>query len=175
MPTPHQRWLIHRALLTAGAFNLVVTAGIAWLSVSSQRAVPLWGIPLMETTTFWNVVGTLFLLPLITCMLTAIAIRRDVRLGSLTSVSHLRSPYRWLGVLPPARFKRGATLGAVVAALLAPPMIFILIASDFPELTPEQFVVFQTAFAVALGALITPVVALYEMADPANARDHPGI
>ena len=126
----------------------------------------MWGLPLIETSTFWNVIGTLFLLPLITCTLTTNAIRRDIRSGSLSSVSHLRSDHRWLSLLPPNRLRRGAIAGVVAVVALAPPVILALLFLGFPDLTRDQFIAGQTAFAVVLGALITPVMALYVMADP---------
>lgn len=171
LPTPHRRWIILRALLATAVFNVIITGTIAWLSVRGQETVPLWGVPLTETSTSWNVVGTLFLLPLITCALTTLAIRREVRLGSLTSVSHLRASYRWLAVLPSAHLHRGLAIGAIAVAALAPPLILTLIVVGFPELTKEQFVAWQTVFAVTLGALVTPVVALYAMADLPVHRD----
>ena len=173
LPTSHRRWIILRAILATAMFNMIVTAAIAWFSVRGQETVPLWGLPLVETSTFWNVVGTLFLLPLITCALTTLAIRRDVRLGSLTSVSHLRSSHRWLAMLPTARLSRGLVLGAMAVAALAPPLILALVISGFPDLTREQFVACQTAFAVTIGAVVTPFIALYAMADPAGLHTNP--
>jgi hypothetical protein len=169
LPASHRRWIILRALLATAVLNVVVNAVIAWLSVRSQPTVSLWGLPLVETSIFWNVVGTLFLLPLITCLLVTSVLWRDVRLGSLISVSHLRSTHHWLAVLPPDRLLRGVAFGAIAVAMLAPIVTLVLIASGSPELTREQFVVCQTAFAVAIGAIVTPVIALYAMADPARS------
>jgi hypothetical protein len=166
LPAPHRRWVVGKALLATAAINVGVNATIAWLSVRGQETVQLWGVPLMETSIFWNVVGTLFLLPAITCVLTTTAVRRDVRLGSLASLDWLRSAHRWLGALPAARLSRGIVFGAVAVVALAPPLTLVLAASGSPELTRGEFVAWQTAFAVALGAVVTPVIALYAMADP---------
>ncbi len=166
LPRPHRHWIVTRALLATAAINAIVNAGIAWLGVRGQETVPLWGIPLIETSTFWNLSGTLFLLPLITCVLTTTAVRRDVRLGSLASLSGLRFVHRWLAVLPPARSRRGLAFGAIVVTALAPPLTLAFVASGFPELSREQFIACQTVFAVILGALVTPFIALYAMADP---------
>jgi hypothetical protein len=166
LPASHRRWIVVNALLATAAINVIVNAVIAWLSVRGQETVELWGAPLVETSAFWNVVGTLFLLPLITCVLTTTVVRRDVRQGSLSSLSQLRSVRPWLAALPPARLRRGVVIGALAVAALAPPLILALVASGFSELTREQFVVCQTAFAVVLGAAVTPVIALYAMADP---------
>lgn len=128
--------------------------------------MPLWGAPLIETSTFWNMVGTLFPLPLITCVLTTTAVRRDLRLGSLVPLGGLRSAHPWLAALPPTRLRRGLVCGALAVVPLAPPLTLALVISDFPELTNGQFVACQVAFAVLLGALVTPPIALCAMADP---------
>lgn len=166
LPAPHRRWVVVKALLATAAINVVVNATIAWLSVRGQEAVPFWGVPLVETSIFWDVVGTLFLLPAITCVLTTTAVRRDVRLGSLASLDRLRSAHPWLAALPSARLSRGVVFGAVAVVALAPPLTLALAASGFPELTRGEFVAWQIAFAVALGMLVTPLIALYAMADP---------
>lgn len=166
LPGPHRRWIVTRALVATAAINAIVNAALAWLGVRGQETVPLWGVPLAETSTFWNLVGTLFLLPLITCVLTTTAVRRDMRLGSLASLNRLRSAHRWLAVLPPARLRRGLAFGSIVVAALAPPLTLALVAAGFPELSREQFIACQTVFAVVLGALVTPVISLYAMADP---------
>lgn len=154
--------------MATAAINAIVNAAIAWLGVRGQETVPLWGVPLAETSIFWSLVGTLLLLPLITCVLTTTAVRRDVRLGSLASLSRLRSVHRWLAMLPPAPVRRGLAFGGIVVTALAPPLTLALVASGSPELSGERFIVCQTVFAVILGALVTPVIALCAMADPAE-------
>jgi hypothetical protein len=166
LPAPHRRWIVTRAFLATAAINAFVNVAIAWLSVRGQGAVPFWGVPIAETSVFWNVIGTLFLLPLITCLLTTAAVRRDVRLGSLDSLSRLRSAHPWLGALPASGLRRGAAFGGLGVGVLGPPLILALLVSSFPELTRGQFIACQAAFAVCLGALVTPLIALYAMADP---------
>jgi len=173
LPAPNRRWLIVNALLVTAAINVVVNAAIAWLGVKGQEDVTMWGTPLTETSVFWNVVGTLFLLPLVTCVLTTTAIRRDVRRGALESLGRLRSSHRWLAALPLPRWRRAALLGTLIAAALAPPIILVLVVSDFSHLTRDQFVICQTAFAVLLGVLVTPPIAVFAMADPPDLRHDP--
>lgn len=166
LPESNRRWIILKALLATAAINVAVNAAIAWLSVRGQEAVPLWGPPLVEASCSWNVVGTLFLLPLITCVLTTTAVWRDVRMESLASVSQLRAVFSWLGALPPARLRRGAYCGAIAVVALAPPILLGLTLSDLRELTRGQFIVCQVVFATILGAIVTPLLALCAMADP---------
>lgn len=182
LPAANRRWLITRALAATVAINVVVNAAIAWLSVAGQGSVSMWGVPLVETSIFWNIVGTLFLLPLITCVLTTTAIRADIRSGSLPPLTGLRSAPNWLASLPFPRWRRGAVVGALAVIALAPPLVLVLVASGLGDLDEGQFVLCQTCFAVLLGVMVTPPIALCAMADPPAAgggrrsllRDDPG-
>jgi hypothetical protein len=156
------------------AINVVVNAVIAWLSVAGQGSVSMWGAPLIETSIFWNVVGTLFLLPLITCVLTTTAIRADIRHGSLPPLTGLRSTHPWLATLPSPRWRRGVAVGALAVATLAPPLVLALVAFDPGDLDEGQFVLCQTVFAVLLGIVVTPPIAVLAMADPDPAGDGQG-
>lgn len=173
LPPPNRRWLLVNALLVTAAINTIVNAAIAWLGVSGQDTVSMWGVPLAETSLFWNVIGTLFLLPAITCVLTTTAIRRDLRRGTVSPLEWLRSDSRWLAALPLLRWRRGVVIGALVTLILAPPLILALVVAGTPDLAREQFVAAQTAFAVVLGALVTPPIALCAMADPHALRHDP--
>jgi hypothetical protein len=166
LPEAHRRWIVTRAIVATAVFNVIINVVTAWLGVQGQEEVPSWGAPLVETSIFWNLLGTLFLLPLITCALVTTAVRYDVTTGSLTSLNRLRSTFDWLAALPAKRLRRGLTLGVIAVTVLAPALILALAALGFPELTQSQFVLCQTAFAVTLGGLVTPIIALFAMADP---------
>ncbi|HVY79166.1 MAG TPA: hypothetical protein VG898_11725 [Solirubrobacterales bacterium] len=170
LPAENRNWLLTRALLATAAINVVVNAAIAWLGVAGQGEVRMWGVPLVETSIFWNVVGTLFLLPLITCVLTTTAIRRDIRRGALPPLARLRSMPHWLADLPLSRWRRGVVAGALAVAVLAPPLVLALLAVGPGELGEGQFVLCQTVFAVLLGTVVTPPLALCAMTDPPSAR-----
>jgi hypothetical protein len=169
LPAANRHWLLTRALAATVAINVVVNAAIAWLSAAGQGSVSVWGAPLVETSIFWNVVGTLFLLPLITCVLTTTAIRADIRSGSLPPLAGFRSTHRRLASLPFPRWRRGAVVGALAVVVLAPPLVLALVAADLGDLSEGQFVLCQTVFAVLLGVIVTPPIALCAMADPPAA------
>jgi len=173
LPAENRHWLLTRALVATAAINVVVNAVIAWLSVAGQGPVPMWGLPLVETSIFWNVLGTLFLLPLITCVLTTTAIRRDIRRGALPPLATLRYTHRWLAALPLRRWRRGVLVGAMTVAVLAPPLVLVLAAAGPGDLGEGRFVLCQTVFAVLLGIVVTPPIALCAMADPPVARNVP--
>lgn len=168
LPVENRRWIVAKGLLATAAINAVLNAAIAWLGVRGQDTVAFWGVPLVEASIFWNVVGTLFLLPLITCLLATTAVWRDLGLGALSPLPGQGARHRWLAALPAGRLRRGAALGAAAVVGLAPPLLLALAALGPADLSRTGFVVCQTAFAVLLGALVTPIVALRAMADPVS-------
>jgi hypothetical protein len=173
LPPANRHWLLVNALVATAAINVIVNASIAWLGVSGQDTVSMWGVPLVETSIFWNVIGTLFLLPAITCVLTTTAIRRDVRRGAVVPLDWLRPAHRRVAALPLPRWRRALVFGALSAVALAPPLVLVLLAAGVTDLTKDRFVICQTAFAVVLGILVTPPIALCAMADPHPLRHDP--
>lgn len=155
-----------RAVFATALINVVFNAAIAWLSVQGQDGVPTWGVPLAETSLFWNAIGTLFLLPLITCVLTTTAIRHDIGAGAVEPVPWLHSAYPRTAALPAGRLARGVILGALAVLALGPLVTLALAVAGSPELGDGEFIAAQTAFAVLLGALVTPPIGLLAMADP---------
>jgi Phosphotransferase enzyme family len=125
-------------------------------------AVPLLGGPSILTDT----VATLFTLPLFTCLLSTTAVWQELRTGRLTPLRRLglAGP---LGRLPAGRLRRGLVFGAVSTALITPPMV--IITSHLGTLSVGDFVIFKVAFAVGLGAMVTPLIALRAMADSPDA------
>jgi hypothetical protein len=50
--------------------------------------------------------------------------------------------------------------------VFAPPATLLPVVTGLGDLTQGEFIAYKTTFAVALGALVTPVIALRAMADP---------
>jgi len=88
-----------------------------------------------------------------------------VRRGSLVPLE-LDSAHRRLAALPRSRWRRGAEIGGLAVVALTPPMLFLLAALGFPELDKGQYIAWQTILAVALGIVVTPLIAVAAMADP---------
>jgi hypothetical protein len=162
LPAPNRRWLVVNALLVTAVINALVNWLIALAAAGGHETVPMWGAPLVEPSIFWDLIGTLLLLPLITGALTTAAIHRDLRRGALEPLGESFGGGR--GAVP--GWQRGAELGGVALAGMAPPLLLILAVLGFPELGREAFVAWHTAFAVVLGALVTPPLAILAMADP---------
>jgi hypothetical protein len=165
LTAPQRRWLVLNALLATALLNLVVNGVIALLFVQGQSDVPLWTRPLSETSTLGDTLGTIFLLPLITCVLITTVVRRDLRSGALAPLDTEHSYGRWLAARPEGRFRRGLGFGVIAFITLALPVTLALVVLDFGTLTRGEFVTFKVAFAIALGAIVTPVIALCAMTD----------
>jgi hypothetical protein len=166
LPAPNRRWLVVNAVIVTALINAIVNLLIAVGAVGDRDSVPMWGAPLIEPSVFWDLIGTLFLLPLITGALTTAAIRRDIRGGSLPPLAASFGGAR--GGAP--GWQRGAELGAVAVVCMAPPLLIVLAVLGFPELSKSQFIAWHTGFAVALGILVTPLLAILAMADPGEDR-----
>jgi hypothetical protein len=167
LPREHRRWIVLNALLVTAVINVVVNAVIAWVTIRGESNVPLWSVPLVEKpSTITDTVGTFFVLPLVTCLLATTAVWRDRRIGRLPSLGGGVPSHALLSNVPRTRVRRGVRLGAVMTIALAPISVLILVAIDFGGLTQGQFVLYKAALGVALGAAVTPVIALWAMADP---------
>jgi hypothetical protein len=174
LPASHRRWILLNAIAVTAAVNLAINAGIAWLSAAGTTRVPLWATPIIGgPSAITDTVGTLFLLPLITNLLVTAGVRRDLRQGRLTPLVRSESVCQILQILPRGRTRRGFGLGASCVAALAPAAVAILIAADFGDLSVADFVVYKAILGVALGALVTPLIALLEMADNAGSQPAP--
>ena len=128
----------------------------------------MWGAPLVEPSVFWDLIGTLFLLPLITGALTTAAIRRDIRRGVAASGSARAS----------AAARRGARLAAGRRARRGrrssawrPPLLLRARRARLPG--AERLAVRRLAHRASRSPsalLVTPLLAILAMAEPERVR-----
>ena len=161
-----RRWIYLNALLATAVINVVVNVGIAWLSAHGEHRVPLWSIPVIDKPSIvTDTLGTLFLLPLITCLLCTTVVRRDVAAGRLPPLARTTAVETLAARVPATRMRRGIMLGALCFFLAAPFAVALIVAVDFADLTIAQFVLYKAVLSVVLGALVTPLIALLAMTD----------
>lgn len=168
LPAANRRWLVVNGIFVTALINVVVNVAIDLVSLGARDSVPMWGAPLVGPSVLWTVIGTLFLLPLFTCVLATGAIRRDIRRGSVERLEP-DAAHRWVGRVPAGRWRRGAEIGAFAVVVLGPPTLLLLAILGFPDLDRGQYVAWQTGYAVLLGMIVTPLIALAAMADPVPA------
>jgi hypothetical protein len=169
LPGPHRRWILVNAVGVTACVNLVLNAGIALVSVIAADSVPVWSAPLVGgPSVVADTVGTLFTLPLITCLICTTSVWLELRSGRLAPLTGPGAVRSLLDRLPARRLRRGLAFGAGTTLVLGAPTIGVVMALPLDELSAPAFVVFKVAFAVGLGALVTPVIALRAMADEAH-------
>lgn len=165
----HRRWLFLNTGVVAALINAMLSALIAWLAAANVDQVPLWAIPLIDgPSVITDTVGTLFILPLLTTAAIAATVRRDLRTGRLTLTARGK-PHPLLERLPRGTWARGAVFGAICMAILGPPAVVALVALNYGDIGVGEFVVYKAIFGAALGAFVTPLIALAAFADQARS------
>lgn len=155
-----RRWVFWNAVVIAAVINAVLNALIAWGSAAGEDQIPLLAAPLLEgPSTITDTVGTFFILPFLTTLIVTSVAWHEIGRGRLPPLS--RPPLR----LPATRVQRGVYLGAICTALLAPPAVLVLVLLDYGDLSVGDFVLYKAVFGVVLGALVTPPIGLFAMAD----------
>ena len=161
-----RRYLLLEQGVGAAVFNFVLNAAIAWAMFRSVAVVPLWG----QQSIMGDTIGTCFLLPVITCFIATRLVRGQVRAGKVAALGWTRASHPVLGWLPQTTGRRGVALGLVSIALLAPLALAALVLLGVAAMPFWHFVVFKAAFAAFAAALVTPLVALWAIAE-APAQD----
>jgi hypothetical protein len=170
MSPAHRRYLLLEQGVGAGVVNFVLNAGIAALMFRGATTVPLWG----QQSIAGDTIGTTFLLPLITCLIVTPLAQRQMRAGALSALGWTRSSHPVLGWLPRRTFPRGLALGVICVVLAAPVSIWALGALQVTAMSFGRFVLCKAAFAAVLGAVVTPVIALWAIAEAQSTERSQG-
>jgi len=167
MSPAHKRFLLLDECVGSVVVNLLINGLIAYLMFRGADRVPLWG----QQSIAGDTIGTTFFLPLITCLIVTPLARGQVRSGRLAP---LAGTPLGLGWMPERALWRGAVLGVICAAIVAPPALATLMRLGVTQQSFWHFVVFKAVFAAALGAVVTPLIALWAItANGASAAPVP--
>ena len=169
LPSDHRRWLVINALFITAVINLMMNGLIAWWSARGMTSVPL--LPthrLVRPSLLMDTVGTLFLLPYITSLLCTTAVWQQRRRVGLAAPAGVELTWR----RPPTRRRRGLLLGSL-CLVLAPILLAVLAVANPHGLSPTAFVIYKAVLGVALGALVTPLIAIWALSDPLSAAADP--
>jgi hypothetical protein len=167
MSPTHGRYLLLEQGVGAGVVNFGINAAIAWGMFRGAATVPLWG----QQSIMGDTIGTCMMLPLLTSLIVTKAARGRVRAGKMAPLGWSRATHPVLGWLPQRTAVRGLVLGAVCVVAFAPLAYLYLRAREVDGMGFEHFVMFKASFAALLGALVTPVIALWaigETPDPGS-------
>ncbi len=162
LPDVHRRWLGRNAIGGPAIANVTINAGLAWVAAHGRQAIPVWATPLVGgPATFTDTVGTLFFLPLITCVTITIGVHRELRQGRLTPLA----PIDWLrrARIPDRLAPRAVAFALATTAVLLPIAAAGTILMG--PLSSGAFIGYKAVLGVTLGAVITPILALCAMTD----------
>lgn len=162
MSPAHKRFLLLEEGVGSVIVNLLINAVIAFLTFRGAATVPLWG----QQSIAGDTIGTTFILPLLTCLIVTPLARRQVRAGRFEPLTGTPFGLQWM---PVRTLWRGAALGAISAVVVAPPALAALTWLGVTEQSFWGFVAFKAAFAAALGAVVTPLIALWAITGNAAA------
>lgn len=167
----HRRWILVNAVVVGAATSVIVSAVLAWASAAGQPRVPQIAVPLLEgPSVLTDTLGTFFLLPLLTTVFCTTAIRSYQRRGLLPALASGPDAPSLLDHLPFGTMQRGLALGAISTAILSAPAVCLILTLDPHGMTTYHFVIYKAVLGLALGAVITPAVAVYAMAREAQPR-----
>ena len=140
--------------------NVIINGAIVFLLFHGASRVPLWG----QQSIAGDTVATAFFLPFFTTLMVTPLARRALRAGRFEALEWERDVPRLLRWLPAGTLARGLVLGLLCAALVAPPSVAAFAALGVTEQTFPGFLAFKVTFAAALGAPLTPLIALMAIA-----------
>src|SRR3954449_3403278 len=136
-----RRWLVVNAVLVTAIVNAGLNALFAWLGMHGRDRIVPWVVGPASTGT--DTLGTLFVLPFVTCLVCTTIIRRQRRSGSLARVRGLRAALPWLAALPEPLLARAAFCGAAVFVLLGPLLAAALLLVDPGPISLGAFVAYK--------------------------------
>src|SRR5881296_2180494 len=156
-----RRYLLLEQGVGAAGFNFLLNAAIAWLMFRGADVVPLWG----QQSIAGDTIGTSIILPFLTCLIATRLVRGHVRAGKVAPLGWSRDTQPWLGWLPRGTLARAAALGGAGLVVFTPPTLVALVALGVADLGLGRFVVFKASFAAAEALVVTPLVALWAIAE----------
>jgi hypothetical protein len=155
----HRRFLIRDALLIAAIVNGTLSALIAWLVTVGEDEVPNAAVPLIEgPSVVVDTVGTFFVLPFLTTLAITTVIWKELREGHLTRLP--LAPGSFAQRLPDTRLRRATWIGLLCLLTLGPIGAVVLLLLDYGGISIGEFVIYKAIVGIALGALVTPLIAM---------------
>jgi hypothetical protein len=161
MSPTHRRYLLLEQGVGAGVVNFGLNALIAWGMFRSAESVPLWG----QQSIMGDTIGTCMMLPLMTSMIVTRVAHGQISRGKMQALGWSRRSHPLLGWLPAGTAKRGLVLGALCVLVLAPLAFLYLRVLEVEQMGLGEFILFKAAFAALAGVLVTPVIALWAIAE----------
>lgn len=163
IPQLNRRWLIVNALGVTAVINVVINFAIAWVGTRGVHAVDLWAAPLGRPSTIADTLATTFTLPLITALTCTRAVERELRTGNIPYLPHNSQISELLERLPRPLLPRALRFASLTILIVGPAALATLLVTRFGGVSVPTFLAFKVTYAVALGVVVTPLIALAAM------------
>ena len=161
MSRAHRRFLLLEEGVGSAFVNFAINAAIAWALFRGMERVPLWG----DQSIMGDTIATSVILPFITSLIVTPLARRRVRGGHLPPLGWTRASHPVLRWLPRSTALRGLAVGLLGLLVLAPIAYGALAAAGVGSLGTRAFILFKAGYAATEGLLVTPVLALWAIAE----------
>ncbi|WDQ17394.1 hypothetical protein [Rhodopirellula sp. P2] len=164
-PAATVRYVLVGYALIPLVINVGVNALLGWLLFSGQTSIPVWGA---SQSVLMEIIGTGFLLPLITAMISSRVLLRHLHSGMVKPLPALAVAtgafsrlVRWVGRTLRAGSLNGCLLFSLaVFPLLTIPAVLALFALDGDSMALPTLVAMKSIYAGLCGLVVTPLIAI---------------
>jgi hypothetical protein len=141
--------------------NFTINFVTGWLTFRGSPTVSTWAF---DKGAALDTIGTCYFLPAITCLICTTIVRRHVQRGVMPLLPIQDAP-RWIQWFRGHLLWRATKFGIVGLTVFAGPVYaaYCVFAED--TISTPQFLLIKIAFAVALGIVVTPLIALVALTD----------
>jgi hypothetical protein len=165
-------FIVNEQTIVPAVFNLALNAGLGWVVFKKLEQVPLWGDPSIAG----DVVGTLFFLPFLTCLIVTPLVKRAARTGKVEWLSIAPGEHPVLRLFPRSVWLRALLVGLASVVLFGLPLLGLLALLGVEGWSVGTMVSAKGIYAALIAALVTPYLALYALAgseEPATPSQQP--
>lgn len=152
----HKRYIINNYIIASALINTIINAIVAYSLFADQAQVMMWGEPSLAV----DIIVTTVLLTFITTILVHWGASLALTYGRLEPVIATGVGLAILQRLPQSSTARAVCFSIVATVLIAPLVIYTMQLMGLTYFSATAAMLFKVAFALALGALLTPMICL---------------
>lgn len=174
MLTVGQRaYLVRDQMIGPFVINFLLNAGIGWAAFRHLRWVPVWGNP----GAFVDLSVTMFILPVLVCLIATGLLRVLMRAGKLPAFEGVNPSAfpAWATWLPGPLLLRALGLGLLVALLLAPIIAGLFALAGVDRIGLTAFAVLKGVLCGVVASLLSPPIALRAVTDVVDTAEVPAV
>ena len=167
-PGVFQYLLIGQAFIPI-LINFSVNIVLGWLTFSGKPTVSTWAF---QNGAAADSISTCYFLPAITCLICTTIVRRHVKRGLVPLLPIQEAPH-WVRWFRGHLLWRATKFGIVGLAAFSIPVYAAYCLSAGDTIATPLFLVIKVAFAVALGIIATPLIAMVALTDEPEEQSLP--